>query len=217
VSAERKYVPPVLSRATDWSVERIEALSTPEARQLLVNAERLGEEEIAAQCKEVLGRRPRGMAVVRAPVKRKKRSEDARRLVSRARAFGVHGIVLESRFWSRSGLNKEGGVMFALWAEDVKRSDAGASYLLWAPNVAGARPWSDKPGGQERLEHAKRALKRGAAEGLFVYGTRLEGVLPEEKAANVEGADAESVVALRVEKRGEEYWAVWGEPKESRA
>ena len=53
------------TRNTTWSRERIEALGTPELRQLHANALRLNEPEIAALCDELLGARPRGRAPVR--------------------------------------------------------------------------------------------------------------------------------------------------------
>ena len=199
--------PPVLSRATSWTAERIIALSTPEVKQLRENAERLQEPEVAALCTRVLKERPRVARSAKPPAPRRK---GERLLVSRTMAFGMRGVGLANRFWSRSGLTRDGAVMFALWAEDVQHDSHGASHLLWAPNLDGARPWSDKPGGLERLEHCRRALERGSATGLLVYGKRLEGVLPDEKAERVDGADAEVSVTLRVEKRGEEYWALWG-------
>ena len=56
-----------LSRPTveRWTQERIEALSTPEIRQLQANALRLNEPEIAALCEAVLGARPRGRGAPR--------------------------------------------------------------------------------------------------------------------------------------------------------
>ena len=196
------------ARVALWTLEKITALSTPEIRQLRANAERLQEAEIEALCVQVLGERPRGMAAARAPAKKKR--ADGRRLVSRSLAFGMRGVSLANRFWSRSGLSSTGDVVFALWAADVRRDDGASSYLLWAPNIEGSRPWSDKPGGKERLEHCKRAAERGTAEGLLVFGTRLDGTLPDEKALSVDGADADSVLTIGVEKRGDEYWAIWG-------
>lgn len=52
-------------RVAKWSRERLDALSTLELRQLLINAQRLMETEIAAMCDEILTSRPRGHAVVR--------------------------------------------------------------------------------------------------------------------------------------------------------
>lgn len=197
-------------RVAKWSKEKVNALSTPELRQLLANAERLKEAEVAALCHEVLGERPRGHAAVR-PHKPK---GEARRLVTRGKAFAMRGVSLRSRSWSRGGVRPgDGAVVLTVWAEEVQKADGVNHTLLWAPNVADSRPWSDKPGGKERLEHCRLALERGEAEGLLVYGKRLEGSLPEEKASSVDGVDAESVLNLRIEKRGEEYWATWTEEK----
>jgi hypothetical protein len=64
MSASRnKFPPPILSRATTWSLERIVALQLPEIKQLLANAERLQEEDIAALCKQAIKVRPRTVAV----------------------------------------------------------------------------------------------------------------------------------------------------------
>lgn len=65
-------------RIAQWSKERINTLSTPELRQLLANATRLNETEIATLCDELLGARPRGHAVVR----RQKPKGKARGLVA---------------------------------------------------------------------------------------------------------------------------------------
>lgn len=197
---------PGRGRAARWTRERISTLTTVELRQLRVNAERLRETELATLCAELLGQRPGGRAAVRRP----RRKGGLQHLVARSKAFELRGVSLQSRNWSRSGLRPpEDTVVVAIWADDVQRSGGASSCLLWAPNVNGSRPWSDKPGGRERLAHCQLACERGAAEGLLVYGTRLEGWLPEEKALSVDGADAETVLAIRVELRGEEYWATW--------
>ena len=52
-------------RVAQWSKERISALSTIELRQLMANATRLEETEVAALCHELLSERPPGHAVVR--------------------------------------------------------------------------------------------------------------------------------------------------------
>ncbi len=195
------------ARVATWTRDKIESLSTEEVRQLHANALRLAETEIAALCDEVLGARPRG----RAPVRRPKRKGAARRLVSRTQALGIRGVNLHNRIWSRGGVRQsDGAVVLALWADDVQAADGAYNYLLWGPNVAGSRPWSDTPGGQERLEHCRRAAERGTAEGLLVYGERIDGSLPEDKARSVDGADPDTVLLVRVEKRAEEYWATWG-------
>src|SRR5437016_170442 len=64
--------------------------------------------------------------------------------------------------------------------------------------------------GQERLRHCQLVMDGAAAEGLLVFGERLDGHIPEEKARSVHGVDPETVVHFKVEKLGEEYWAVWG-------
>ena len=43
-----------------------------------------------------------------------------------------------------------------------------------------------------------------------MYGERLEGRFPEDKATTVSGVDPAVVLEFRVEHRGQEYWAVWG-------
>ena len=195
------------ARVEIWTRDKIESLSTPELRQLSANALRLGEAELAALCDAVLDARPRG----RAPVRRLVRKGEPRRLLSRAQALALRGVMLRNRTWSRGGVRQsDGTVVLALWAEDVQAADGTNRYLLWAPNVQGSRPWSDTPGGQERLEHCRLAAQGGSTEGLLVYGERMEGFLPDDKALSVHGADPDIVLTLRVEKRAEEYWATWG-------
>jgi hypothetical protein len=180
-------------RIAKWSKEQIDKLSTLELRALLDNAERLNEPEVAALCNEILDTRPRG----RPQAPRNRKAGPARRLVTRGKAFDAHGVSLRSRVWSRGGVRGDGAVVLAIAADDVQRLDGTHSYLLWAPNVGDSRPWSDTPGGTERLEHCRIALERGAAEALLIYGTR---------------ADPENVLQLRIEKRGEEYWATCDAP-----
>jgi hypothetical protein len=195
-------------RVALWTHEKIGSLTTPEVRQLHTNAMRLQETEIASLCDTVLAERGRS----RSPVRRPRAAGQSRRLVSRSVAFGLCGVELRSRFWSRGGVRaSDGAVVMALWADDVAREAGACSYLLWAENVDGSRPWSDKPGGRERLEHCERAAERGVAEGLLVYGERLEGVLPEDKALRVDGVEPGVVLSMRVEKRAQGYWAVWNE------
>lgn len=199
-------------RTVDWTKERIAQLSKQEIEQLRINAATLGEDSVAALCSEVLGepRKQRGRAAkagAAAPVKR-------RRLVSRRKAFEARGVMLNDARTSWSGVRKsDGAVVISLWADAVGSADGSCSYLLWAPNVSGSRPWSDQPGGKERLEHCKLVLNGGRAEGVLVYGETLEGYLPEERARSVHGVDPEVVLQLEVERRGEEYWAVWGRKK----
>jgi hypothetical protein len=193
-------------RVAKWDREKIETLSTPELRQLMVNAEQLKEPEVAALCKQVLDIRPRGHASVR-----KSRPNGVRRLVSRGKAFEKRGVVLQSRTWSRGGVRQEDGVVvLAIPFEEVQKSEGGHSHLLWAPNVKGSHPWADKPGGLERLEHCRVALERGSAEGILVYAKNPDAG-PGEKPAVADGVDADNVLNLKIEKRGEEYWATWAD------
>ena len=178
-------------RIAKWSKEQIDKLSTPELRALLENAERLKEAEVAALCNELLDSRPRGRPSL-------PRAKHARRgLVTRAKAFAQHGVVPRSRIWSRGGV-KDGAVVFVLAAAEMQKNGSAESYLLWAPNTDNAHPWSDTPAGKERLEHCHIALERGMAEGLLIYG---------DNGAKTNRVDAERVLTLTIEKRGEEYWA----------
>jgi hypothetical protein len=195
------------SRTNDWTKERIGQLRRQEIQQLQINAGELGEHEVVALCAEVLRERPgiggtAGRA--RTPLKR-------RRLISRRSAFESRGVMLENARTSWSGVRKsDGAVVISLWAASIASADGTCSYLLWAPNVAGSRPWSDGAAGKERLEHCKLVLNGSRAEGVLVYGEPLEGYLPEDRARSVHGVDPEVVLQLEVERRGNEYWAVWG-------
>ena len=180
-------------RISQWSRERIDKLSTAELRALLINAERLKETEVAALCNEILNARPRGHA----PARRDKRGLPAHALVTRTKAFEMHGVSPRNRTWSRGGVRTDGAVVQTLRVDEVQPAGVGKACLLWGPNVGGARPWSDSPGGQERLEHCRMALERGAAEGLLIYGAKTDRV------------DAQTVLKLQVEKRDDEYWATW--------
>ncbi|HEX6266797.1 MAG TPA: hypothetical protein VFZ81_07850 [Burkholderiales bacterium] len=208
-------VTPIVPRnASDWTRERIERLGRQEVDQLRANAEALGEAAIAELCAEVLKTMPKRAAAGGAAGAVK----NGRHLVSRTRAFEARGVFLQDTRGSWSGVRKsDGTVVMTIWAKAVESGDGSCSYLLWAPNVGGSRPWSDKAAGRERLEHCRLALKQGGAEGLLVYGERLEGHLPEDKARTVQGVDPETVLRFKVEARGEEYWAVWGRKAERAA
>jgi hypothetical protein len=104
----------------------------------------------------------------------------------------------------------DGTVVMSIWKDDIRSESGRCSYLLWAPNEKGSRPWSDKPGGRERLEHCRQACERGSAEALLVYGERLAGHIPEDRATTVAGIDPSVVLRVEVVLRGREYWAVWG-------
>jgi hypothetical protein len=196
-------------RAEEWTRERIGQLTAQEIMQLRANAERLNEPGVAALCSDVLAQ-----ARARARTDRRGKggpATKARTLVARVKAFEARGVRLEDARTSWGGVRKsDGAIVMALWADAIESVDGTCRYLLWAANAAGTRPWSDTPPGRERLEHCKRAIELGRAEGLLVYGQRMEGRLPEDKAAAIHGVDAETVLSFEVEARGEEYWAVWG-------
>jgi hypothetical protein len=194
--------------AEDWTLARIGELSVQEIKQLRDNAERLNEPSIVELCRAALqeARSSRGRAV------RKSRPRTrAGRLIARVKAFETRGVFLQDARTSWSGVRKaDGKVVMALWADAVESAGGTCRYLLWAPNVDGSRPWSDKPAGRERLEHCKRALDLGGAEGLLVYGQGLTTHLPEDKAYAIHGVDAETVLTFEVEQVGAEFWAKWG-------
>jgi hypothetical protein len=199
------------SAAEEWTLERIAQLSVQDIKQLRENAERLHEAGVAALCSEALRVAPPRRRAQAARTSTSGPRIRARRLIARANAFETRGVWLQDRRTSWSGVRKsDGAVVMALWADSIHSADGGCSCLLWAPNLDGSRPWSDQPAGRERLEHCKRARELGQAEGLLVYGERLDGYLPEEKAFAVHGVDPETVVRFRVEMRGAEFWATWG-------
>jgi hypothetical protein len=196
-------------RIATWSKEQLEKLSTPELRALLVNAERLGEAEVAALCNELLDSRPRG----RPPVRRDKHSGSGRRLVPRGKAFEKHGVVPANRVSSRGGVRADGAVVFVLRADEVHKSAGPDCYLLWAPNIANSHPWSDTAGGKERLQHCRLALERGVAEGLLIFGRPASGAPRKDNGSLADLVDAGQVLNLTVEKRGEEYWGICASQK----
>ena len=125
------------------------------------------------------------------------RQNPVRRL-SRAHAFEAQGVTLRYPTRSWSGVRFEDGVVvLALRECDIQGHDEGFSCLLWAPLIEGVTHWADRPSRQERLEHCRLAVVHGGADGLLVCGD----------AALVE---PDALLALRVEKRRDEYWATWG-------
>ena len=189
-----------------WNNESVGLLSVEELRQLRENAVKLGAGEVAGLCDSALAAHgPKASSGASSP--RRGNSK----LISRRSAFEMRGVQLNAGMSSWGGVRQSDGVVvFALWADDVRLEDGGCRYLLWAPNEAGSRPWSDMPGGKERLEHCKLAVQKGEAEGILIHGARLEGVLPQERARSVDGADPAVVVKFQVVQHGAEYWAVWG-------
>ncbi len=194
--------------AEEWTLARIGQLSVQEIKQLRDNAERLNEPSIVELCRVALqdARSSRGRVLRKLGPRTK-----ARRLIARVNAFEARGVFLQDARTSWSGVRKtDGKVVIALWADAVETAGGTCRYLLWAPNVDGSRPWSDKPAGRERLEHCRRALELGSAEGLLVYGLGLSTHLPEDKAHEVHGVDPETVLTFVVEQVGAEFWAKWG-------
>jgi hypothetical protein len=190
-----------------WTIERIAKLAQREVSQLRTNAHALGKAQVVALCDEILQRSP---AVDLATRRAQHRKAKGVRLVSRRNAFESRGVMLRA-LSSWGGIRpSDGTVVFSLWKDDIRSERGLCSYLLWASNDKGARPWSDKPGGHERLEHCRQACEHGFAEALLVYGERLEGYLPEDRAASVTGIDPAVVLRVEVVLRGREYWAVWG-------
>ena len=191
----------------EWTLERLARLSKQEVEQLQENAERLGVAAVVELCTESLKTRPSKQAAAANPARTQ------RRLASRVKALGARGVRVEDTT-SWGGVRKDGKLVFALWASAVHSADGGCSYLLWAPNLDAKRPWSDTAAGKERLEHCKLALGK-EAEGLLVYGERMVGEQPEQKARSIHGVDMDVVLTFTVEKRGDEYWAAWGKTARS--
>jgi hypothetical protein len=195
-------------RSAAWTRERIGNLSKQEIQQLRANAGDLGEQDIVTLCDEALRSLPKGAGKGSAV---SAKNAKTRRLIARGKAFEARGVYLNDVRGSWGGVrSSDGMVVMSLWADAVKSRGGACNYLLWAPNVDGARPWSDTPSGQERLKHCQLALEGAGAEGLLVFGERLDGHLPEERARSVHGVDPETVLRFKVEKQGDEYWAVWG-------
>jgi hypothetical protein len=194
-------------RAHTWTAERIAQLSVQDVKQLRANAERLNEVELVELCVAAL-KSAKGAQT--APRRFSPRAK-GRKLIARSRAFEARGVWLQDPRTSWGGVRRsDGTIVLALWADGIESADGRCSYLLWRPNLEGERPWSDSAAGKERLEHCKKALEAGRAEGLLVYGQPLQGRLPEERAHTVYGVDPETVVNFKVERRDADYWAVWG-------
>jgi hypothetical protein len=202
-------------RGQDWTPERIARLATPDLQQLRENAEKLGVTSVVALCDAALDARPRATSNRGRAANLPKH---ARNLISRHKAFQARGVVLRQGDSGWSGVRStDGTVVMSLWAPAIVSADGGCSQRLWAPNDAAAGGWSDTPAGQERLKHCKLALERGGGEGILVYGEHSDGEAAEHNARSVYGADPECVIRFRVEQRGTEYWAVWGDKAVDRA
>ena len=196
------------ARSRDWTLERIGRLETAEVQQLRENAEKLGATAVVALCDTALAARPNAAS---RPAGAPGVPKQYGHLISRQAAFQARGVFSADVQSGWSGVRKtDGMVVMTLWAAAV-RVDAGrCSQLLWTPNADGSRPWSDTAAGQERLRHCKLALERGEAEGMLVYGEHFDGESAEHNARTVYGVEPERVVRFKVEKKGAEYWAMWG-------
>jgi hypothetical protein len=209
--AYNKIMPPstsvLRSRSNRWTIERIARLAQREMTQLRTNAANLGEAEVVALCDKVLLLdRP---SVLAEKARRRLKAKHPR-LVTRRTAFETRGVMVPGS-WSWGGVRpSDGTVVMSIWKDDIRSENGLCRYLLWAPNKRGSRPWSDRPGGRERLEHCRQACERGSAEVLLVYGEPLAGHIPEDRAATVSGIDPSVVLHVEVVLRGREYWAVWG-------
>ena len=178
-----------------------------EIKQLRDNAERLNEPSVVELCRAALqdARSSRGRAL-RKPGPRTR----AGRLIARVKAFEARSVFLQDARTSWSGVRKaDGKVVMALWADAVETAEAHPLPALgaecgWLAAVVRQARWQGTPG------HCKRALELGSAEGLLVYGQGLATHLPEDKAFEIHGVDAETVLTFEVEQVGAEFWAKWG-------
>lgn len=193
------------SRANAWPRERIARLDREEIEQLRANALALGETAVAELCDSVLATCTKAR---RSPSLAERKG---RRLLSRSAAFEARGVYLDNARTSWSGVrSSDKTVVIAIWADDVQSRAGSCDCLLWSPGKDGADAWFDTAPGLERLKHCELAAAQAVTEVLLVHGERLEGHAPQHKARSVHGIDPQTVVRMRVEKRGREYWAVWG-------
>lgn len=81
MSAKAKFLPPLLSRATTWTAERIATLPAVEVRGLRDNAVRLGESDIAALCELALTKLRREVLAARKALPQKPRKPAAPKVV----------------------------------------------------------------------------------------------------------------------------------------
>jgi hypothetical protein len=118
--------------------------------------------------------------------------------IPRIQAFSEQGVTLAYPARSWSGVREDdGAVVIGMREAEVHVCADGFRCLLWSPVIEGATEWIDRPNKEERLGHCRRAFAWGGADGLIVCGTRAE-------------VERGSVLSLRVEKAGAEYWAFWG-------
>lgn len=107
-------------------------------------------------------------------------------------------MTLQDPLRSWSGVRDlDGAVVFALSETDVRASADGFRCLLWTPVIDSEKPRMDGADKDERLRHCRLALLLGGADGLLVSPGASE-------------VDAGAVLTLQVERRRNEYWALWG-------
>jgi hypothetical protein len=118
--------------------------------------------------------------------------------LSRARAFRWHGIALKFPARSRSGMRSDDGmVVFAMPAAAVRMDEWGSMCPLWLPADRASESAAGSAISEEVLEHCRLAVRHGIAEGFVLHSEATSPHGPE-------------LLALRVVKAGEEYWAKWG-------
>jgi hypothetical protein len=191
-----------------WTKSKVEGLKTADVQQLRANALARGNSDIVELCDEVLRDRPK----LRVRKKAERQHElDGRPLVSRGKAFEMRGVKLRNPRWSWGGVRAtDGSIVLTVWANDIEKAGHQRSYMLYGPTRGGDRLWADTLGGKERLQQCRAALSRGEAEGILIYGERRGHDLPADEPSKVTGADPYTILRFQIEKRGDEYWAVWG-------
>ena len=139
---------------------------------------------MAALCSEALAKRRE-----RTPAARKAGSTTKpRHLVPRTRAFEARGVWIQDARTSWGGVRKsDGAVVIALWADAIESGER-RLHLLWAPNVDGSRPWSDQPGGIERLEHRQTRARARPRRRPACLRRAARRPHPEDRARAVHGA-----------------------------
>jgi hypothetical protein len=191
--------------STNWTRERIEALSPGEIRTLGKNARERGALEVAELCEEVFQSKFKAAVSRHRPPQREPSNQ-----VTKAKAFEMRGVTLKNSRWSWGGIRPSDGMaVFTVWKHEIQETESGYEYVLWATNSDGSRPWSDSLGGRERQEHCKIAFAAGEGEGVLIYGEVPGRDLPAGTASKVTGADPFTVIRFKVEMRGDDYWAVW--------
>jgi hypothetical protein len=118
--------------------------------------------------------------------------------MSRIEAFAAQGVTLSSPAHSWSGIREDdGAVVMAIREADIECAFDGYRCLLWTPAIEGTAQGLSGAARRERLRHCRLAVLLGGADGLLV-------------ARDTAQVERDAVLALRVELRGRDYWALWG-------